>query len=147
MKIYCTLISTLIAIAVMGQSVEVKDAHKKIAQTFSPLKILPDWAVEWHYALSAPRLTEEKDNKYIGGYDPKRGEVFFISGAEIVFNPHQVNIQSDNGMNIKSLNNGSYEIRIKWDNDMITGAYTEGEIFLYHNNVELQHGPVTIIEW
>lgn len=108
---------------------------------------LPKWSAERYYMLNDNRIVEEDKVQYIGGYDPERGEVFFIDGKEIVFSSSQIKIQHINGLNTKTMYSDEYQIQIVWEDDMTTGDYSEGSITLYFQKIEKFHGPLVIMEW
>lgn len=108
---------------------------------------LPEWTADRYYMLNDNRIVDEDEVKYIGGYDSKRGEVFFLDGTEIVFTNSQVKLHAVNGLNTKTMNSGDYQIQIVWDDDMTAGDYSEGRITLYFQKIEKFHGPLLIMGW
>jgi len=97
--------------------------------------------------LNDNRIVEEDEVQYIGGYDSKRGEVFFLDGKEIVFTDSQIKFQAGNGLNTKTMTSGDFQIQIVWNDDMTTGEYSEGSISLYFQKIEKFHGPLVIMGW
>ena len=89
--------------------------------TIKLMNQLPEWTADRYYMLNDNRILEEDEVQYIGGYDSKRGEVFFLEGKEIVFTNSQVKFQADNGLNTKTMTSGDYQIQIVWNDDMTTG--------------------------
>ena len=115
--------------------------------TIKSMNQLPEWTADRYYMLNDNRIVEEDEVQYIGGYDSKRGEVFFLDGKEIVFTDSQIKFQAVNGLNTKTMTSGDFQIQIVWNDDMTTGEYSEGSISLYFQKIEKFHGPLVIMGW
>lgn len=111
---------------------------------------LPSWWEQPYskYMMNDPRLLEEDELvEYIGGYDPERGEVFFINSTEIVFPNNQVKVEQTGTIINKTLMSGEFTINITWDDNLTTGAYSEGNIYLFKNNELVEQSPLIITSW
>jgi len=110
-------------------------ATKKINFTIKKYENLPEWwnAVERTYMLNDDRTTE--DVKYIGGFNPKMGEMFFIDSKIIIFNENQIKVSNIKDLYKKTFSSGDYQIIITWDDSERTGAYLDGKISLYFKNI------------
>ena len=97
---------------------------------------LPTWfeQVGRTYMLNDDRIEETELVEYIGGYLPNKGEIFFIDNAEIIFSEKQTKIEKTGTVITKTLVSGKYTIKMYWDTEETTGAYSEGKINLYINN-------------
>lgn len=104
--------------------------------TIKKNKDLPTWfeQVGRTYMLNDDRIEETELVEYIGGYLPNKGEIFFIDNAEIVFSEKQTTIEKTGTIISKTLVSGKYTIKMSWDTEETTGAYSEGKITLYINN-------------
>ena len=111
------------------------DAQTKVTFTVKNNESLPTWFenTERSYMLNDDRIDE--DVKYIGGYNPKKGETFFINNAEILFSESQIKITHVKNIITKTFKSGDYLIIMKWDTTLTTGAYSEGSISLSYKNV------------
>ncbi len=117
--------------------------------TIKKNKDLPSWfdKVDRTYMLNDDRITERDQIEYIGGYVPNKGEIFFIDNREIVFPENQIKINKTKSKVTKSLTSGEYTIKINWDTELTTGAYSEGKINLYKNNLSIFNSPLIISGW
>jgi hypothetical protein len=112
-------------------------------------KDLPSWFenVERSYMLNDDRMVELELVEFIGGYFPDKGEIFFIDNKEVIFTDNQIKTTENGTIITKNLKSGPYFIRISWDKDMSTGAYSEGEINLYMNNILIFKSPLIMSGW
>ena len=116
------------------------EAHKepaldvKAAFNFKNQKALPEWwdSSERAYMLKDDRITD--DVEYIGGFNPKLGDVFFIDSKIIVFNENQIKVSIIKDMIKKTFISGDYKIIMDWNESEKTGFYLEGKISLYYKN-------------
>ena len=124
-------------------------SNKKNGFTVKMNQDLPSWfnEAERTYMLNDDRIVEVDQIEYIGGYIPNKGEIFFIENKEIVFLDHQIKIDKKRTVITKTISSGRYTIKIIWDTQLTAGAYNEGEINLYENNVSVFNSPVIISGW
>lgn len=106
----------------------------KVLFTAKKSNDLPAWweNAERMYMLNDDRIVEYENVEFIGGFEPNIGEVFFIDGKEISFKDNQIKISRKNNLISKSFTSGDYKVVMDWDENMTTGAYSEGTISLYY---------------
>ena len=117
--------------------------------TIKKNKDLPSWfeKVDRTYMLNDDRILESDQIEYIGGYVPNKGEIFFIDNREVVFLENQIIINKIKSIVTKTLTSGEYTIKINWDTELTTGAYSEGKINLYKNNLSIFNSLLIISGW
>lgn len=144
MKNFIVVLSTCLLLLSSGNYCDNSASNKLSSITsnqdknkisFTPQKpnSLPVWWEnrEREYALNDPRLVEYENVEFIGGFEPNIGEVFFVDGKEIIFKDKQIKINRMKNLISKSFTSGDYKIVMDWDENMSTGAYSEGTISLY----------------
>ena len=87
---------------------------------------LQDWENGYKISLNDNRTSD--DVQYIGVLKTLNDAVFFISGKEIKFGSYEV--KSEGSLVEMKFISGDYTILMEYDEDNITGAYTEGTINL-----------------
>ena len=114
--------------------------------TIKKYKDLPSWydLVERSYMFNDDRIIESDLVEYVGGYIPNKGEIFFVNNSEVIFSENQIKIEKTGTVIAKTLTSGKYTIKIIWDTELNTGAYSEGEIHLYINNSSVSNSPLII---
>ena len=124
-------------------------SNSKKGFTIKKYKDLPSWIekTDRTYMLNDDRILENELVEYIGGYVPNKGEIFFIDNTEVVFAENQIKIDKARTVITKTLTSGPYIIEITWDTSLTTGAYSEGKINLFINNVSVFNSPVIISGW
>jgi hypothetical protein len=124
-------------------------SNSKKGFTIKKYKDLPSWIekTDRTYMLNDDRTVENELVEYIGGYVPNKGEIFFIDNTEVVFSENQIKIDKARTVITKTLISGPYIIEITWDTSLTTGAYSEGKINLFINNVSVFNSPVIISGW
>lgn len=117
--------------------------------TIKKNKGLPSWfdKVDRTYMLNDDRILESDQIEYIGGHVPSKGEIFFIDNREVVFPENQIKINKTKSIVTKTLTSGEYTIKINWDTELTTGAYSEGKINLYKNDLSIFNSPIIISGW
>jgi len=117
--------------------------------TIKSNKDLPSWfdQVERTYMLNDDRIIEIEIVEFIGGYVPNEGEIFFINNTEVIFPENEIIIDKKGSVITKILSSGKYIIKIIWDTELTTGAYSEGKIYLYIDNVSVFSSPLIISGW
>lgn len=111
------------------------------AQTKSSFSIknstnLPAWYenAERKYTLNDDRIVDYENVKFIGGFDPNKGEIFFINGNEVVFNENQIKVSKVKNLITKTFTSGDIVIKMLWDTSNTTGSYSSGTISLIQKN-------------
>ncbi len=124
-------------------------SNKKKGFTIKKNKDLPSWfdKVDRKYMMNDDRILESDQIEFIGGYIPNKGEIFFIDNKEVVFLENHIKIDKTRTIITKSLISGQYTIKMTWDTKLTTGAYSEGKIYLYDNNVSIFTSPLIISGW
>ena len=128
------------------------DSNKQKGNSFTVKKYkdLPSWwfeKAELVYMLNDNRIVEDHLVKFIGGYVPNKGEIFFINNSEIVFSKNQIKIEKTGTVITKTFKSGEYTIKMIWDTGLTAGAYRVGEINLYINNISVINSPLIIMGW
>ena len=98
---------------------------------------LPEWFsnAETTYTLNDERVVDYEDVQFIGGVNSEKGEIFFIDNKEIVFNESQIKIIKLKNIITKTLSFGDYRVKITFDTNSKTGAYTDGQISLFYKGM------------
>ena len=110
---------------------------------------LPSWfsLADRTYMLNDARIVESNKVEFIGGYFPKKGEIFFINNKEVIFPENVIKITKIKTLITKTLISGDYVINITWDTSFNTGAYSEGTISLFYKNVSIFNSSLVISGW
>jgi hypothetical protein len=124
-------------------------SNKVKSFTIKKHKDLPSWfdQAERTYMLNDDRIIEFDLVKFVGGYVPNKGEIFFINSTDVIIPENQIKIDKKRTVMTKTLTSGQYTIKITWDTKLTTGAYSEGKINLYNNNVSVFNSPLIISGW
>ena len=142
MKNILILLTILLAIG----NANAQNSNEVKSFTIKNNNNLPSWfdQAERTYMLNDDRIIEIDLVKFVGGYLPNKGEIFFINNKEVIFLKNQIKIDKTRTIITKTLTSGQYTIKIKWDTELTTGAYSEGEIYLYNNNISVFNSPLII---
>ncbi|WP_396209277.1 hypothetical protein [Flavobacterium sp.] len=120
------------------------NAQTKTTFSIKNNKNLPKWFenVERSYMLNDDRIDDEV--KYIGGCNPKIGEIFFINNKEVLFSKNKIKTTKVKNIITRTFASGDYLIIMKWDTNLTTGAYSEGSISLKYKNKLQFNSPLVI---
>jgi len=112
------------------------NAQNKTSFTIKTSKNLPSWFdnIERKYSLNDDRIVDYENVEYIGGYDSKKGEFFFINNKEFFFSDKQIKIIKTKNIITKSFTSGDYLVKLILDPSLSTGSYSEGNISLSYKN-------------
>ncbi len=124
-------------------------ANDTISLTIKKFEDLPSWfeQVERTYMLNDDRIIEMESVEYIGGYLPKKGEIFFINNSEVIFPENQITMNEKGTEVTKTLTSGQFTIQMIWDKDLSSGAYSEGKMIFYNDKVLVFTSPLIISGW
>ena len=135
----------LLLILVLSGTIHLM-AQTKSTFTIKNSKSLPAWFenAERTYTLNDDRIVEAEEIQYIGGFNPNKGEVFFIDNKEVVFSDSQIKINKVKNVITKTFTSGDYVIKISWDTTLSTGEYSEGKVTLTYKNINQFKSPLII---